>query len=217
MWTSLSPHVRGLFFHDFGIVAIQGTPHQYRHRFSILNTSKRAWSIERVTPTCGCIASEFTQTPVRPGESAEVELVLTVYESGHKIERAVVYFSEPCMDSIHLELKAVVRRSSQLMVPQLHVELGQNPVLLPIVWASHVDEPPPLPEFVSTNPKLLTVRFTEWVLAVPINQEAGKPSRWEGVIELVASDLPDEDSRQGTLVIRVGEIEQATVTIHLLD
>ena len=55
--------------HNFGDIE-KGKP--VSHEFSFKNTSKQTVLITNVKASCGCTATNYTKTPVKPGESATV-------------------------------------------------------------------------------------------------------------------------------------------------
>ncbi|WP_306351375.1 DUF1573 domain-containing protein [Flavobacterium sp. '19STA2R22 D10 B1'] len=55
--------------HDFGDIK-KGTP--VSHDFTFKNTTDQTVLITNVKASCGCTATNYTKTPVKPGESASV-------------------------------------------------------------------------------------------------------------------------------------------------
>jgi hypothetical protein len=56
--------------HDFGDIE-KGKPVSYE--FSFVNTSKETILITSVKPACGCTATNYTKTPIKPGGKGMVE------------------------------------------------------------------------------------------------------------------------------------------------
>jgi len=56
--------------HDFGDLE-KGKPVSYE--FSFVNTSKETILITSVKPACGCTATNYTKTPIKPGGKGMVE------------------------------------------------------------------------------------------------------------------------------------------------
>lgn len=56
--------------HDFGEIK-KGTP--VSHNFTFVNTTKQTVIITNVKAACGCTATDYTKTPVKPGETAYVK------------------------------------------------------------------------------------------------------------------------------------------------
>lgn len=55
--------------HDFGDIA-KGKPASFD--FTFKNTTKQTILITNVKASCGCTATNYTKTPIKPGESASV-------------------------------------------------------------------------------------------------------------------------------------------------
>lgn len=58
--------------HDFGKV-IQGEVVSYSFKFK--NTGKSDLVIANISAACGCTASEYPKTPVKPGEESTIEVI----------------------------------------------------------------------------------------------------------------------------------------------
>lgn len=56
--------------HDFSEIK-KGTP--VSHNFTFVNTTKQTVIITNVKAACGCTATDYTKTPVKPGETAYVK------------------------------------------------------------------------------------------------------------------------------------------------
>jgi hypothetical protein len=59
---------------DFGKVPV-GKPAE--HIFTFTNTGKAPIIISNVEVTCGCTVSNYTQTPVKPGEKGTIKVTVT--------------------------------------------------------------------------------------------------------------------------------------------
>ena len=56
--------------HDFGTLE-QGKPETYRFEFT--NTTKEPVILTNVKASCGCTATDYTKTPIQPGEKGFVD------------------------------------------------------------------------------------------------------------------------------------------------
>ena len=56
--------------HDFGTLE-QGKPETYRFEFT--NTTKEPIIITNVQASCGCTATDYSKTPIKPGEKGFVD------------------------------------------------------------------------------------------------------------------------------------------------
>ncbi len=58
----------------------QGTPKTILFEFT--NTGKTDIVITNVKPTCGCTTSDYTKTPIKPGETAKVNAIYNAANKG---------------------------------------------------------------------------------------------------------------------------------------
>lgn len=65
--------------HSFGEVKYE-VPASHTFRFK--NTGTEALTIEKVKPSCGCTASDYTREPIQPGEEGFVELTFNAKKIG---------------------------------------------------------------------------------------------------------------------------------------
>ncbi len=91
--------------HDFGKI-IDGVKVAYKFKFT--NVGGSDLIISQVRPTCGCTATRFPHNPVKPGESAFIELT---FDSSRRIgfnhkSASVVANTQP--NVVNLQIKAMV-------------------------------------------------------------------------------------------------------------
>lgn len=77
--------------HDFGDLE-KGKPVSYE--FSFVNTSKETILITNVKPACGCTATNYTKTPIKPGEKGVVEATYNAAAPGAFNKTVTVTTSE---------------------------------------------------------------------------------------------------------------------------
>jgi hypothetical protein len=65
--------------HDFGEIE-KGKPVSYE--FTFVNTTKETVLITNVKPSCGCTATNYTKTPIKPGEKAVIEATYNAASPG---------------------------------------------------------------------------------------------------------------------------------------
>jgi len=65
--------------HTFGDIT-QDKP--VSHDFAFKNTSKETILITGVKPSCGCTATNYTKTPIKPGESGSVTATFNAHAAG---------------------------------------------------------------------------------------------------------------------------------------
>lgn len=95
--------------HDFGEIkkAIPAT-----HEFTFVNTSKEIVVISRVTPACGCTASDYTKTPIRPGETGKVVATYNAAAVGAFTKTVSVVLNDQADKAVTLTFKGNVVDSS---------------------------------------------------------------------------------------------------------
>ena len=57
--------------HDFGTID-EGT--QAKHSFKVTNTGTADLVITEAKPSCGCTVPDYTKTPIKPGESGQIDM-----------------------------------------------------------------------------------------------------------------------------------------------
>jgi hypothetical protein len=73
--------------HDFGEIP-QGEP--VRYTFHVLNTGNQPLKLERVKPSCGCTATDYTQEPIAPGEKGHITATYNAAATGYFSKSIVV-------------------------------------------------------------------------------------------------------------------------------
>ena len=77
--------------HDFGDIE-KGKPVSYQ--FSFVNTSKETVLLTNVKASCGCTATNYTKTPIKPGEKGMVEATYNAAAPGAFNKTVTVTTSE---------------------------------------------------------------------------------------------------------------------------
>jgi hypothetical protein len=77
--------------HDFGDLE-KGKP--VSHQFSFVNTSKETVLLTNVKASCGCTATNYTKTPIKPGEKGMVEATYNAAAPGAFNKTVTVTTSE---------------------------------------------------------------------------------------------------------------------------
>ncbi|WP_396152132.1 DUF1573 domain-containing protein [Flavobacterium sp.] len=77
--------------YDFGDIK-KGTP--VSHDFSFTNTTKQTVIITNVKASCGCTATNYTKTPVKPGETATVTATYNAASAGAFSKTVTVSLNE---------------------------------------------------------------------------------------------------------------------------
>lgn len=73
--------------HDFGLVREEEG--EVRHTFTFVNKHDAPISLLNVVAGCGCTASDFTKTPVKPNDTGFVEIAYTTARRPGKFSQAV--------------------------------------------------------------------------------------------------------------------------------
>ena len=91
--------------HDFGEIK-KGIPAS--HDFTFVNTSKEVVIITKVTPACGCTASDYTKTPIRPGETGKITATYNAAAPGAFTKTVSVNLNDQLDKAITLTFKGNV-------------------------------------------------------------------------------------------------------------
>lgn len=83
------------------------------HTFVLSNKSKQAVSIGKSIPSCGCIFAQYPDTPIAPGETAEVRVVFTPSQSVGKSFRSVELLDTEGKTLGALSVKAMVNEGGE--------------------------------------------------------------------------------------------------------
>jgi hypothetical protein len=114
---------------NFGIVA-RGA--EVTHRFRVKNLYQQDIAIANVTTSCGCTASKFDQTPVKPGDSTYVEVSMDTQKFMHeKSSTVTVTFAQPVYASVSIPVKVYIRTDVVVTPGSVNfgaVEQGSSPV-----------------------------------------------------------------------------------------
>ena len=97
--------------HDFGRI-VDGVKVAYKFKFTNVGGSDLV--ISQVKPTCGCTATRFPHSPIKPGESAFIELTFDSSRRkgfNHK-SASVVANTQP--NVVNLQIKAMVISAEEL-------------------------------------------------------------------------------------------------------
>lgn len=97
--------------HDFGRI-VDGVKVAFKFKFT--NVGGSDLIISQVKPTCGCTASRYPKEPVKPGESAFIELTFdSSRRQGYNHKSAsVVANTQP--NVVNLQIKAMVISADEL-------------------------------------------------------------------------------------------------------
>ena len=76
---------------DFGDIK-KGTP--VSHDFSFVNTTKQTVLISNVKASCGCTATNYTKTPIKPGETATITATYNAAAGGPFSKTVTVTLNE---------------------------------------------------------------------------------------------------------------------------
>ena len=90
--------------HNFGDIE-KGKP--VSHEFSFKNTTKQTILITNVKASCGCTATNYTKTPIKPGESATVTATYNAANPGSFSKNVTVTTNDSDVNKI-LSIKGKV-------------------------------------------------------------------------------------------------------------
>lgn len=77
--------------YDFGNIK-KGTP--VSHDFSFVNTTKQTVLVTNVKASCGCTATNYTKTPIKPGEKATITATYNAASPGAFSKTVTVSLNE---------------------------------------------------------------------------------------------------------------------------
>ncbi|MEM9984812.1 MAG: DUF1573 domain-containing protein [Bacteroidota bacterium] len=91
--------------HDFGSIK-QGEP--VSHTFYVKNTGNQPLELVRVIPACGCTAADYTQEPIKPGETGYIKATYNAATVGYFSKTIVVTTNEEDTPNTILRFKGEV-------------------------------------------------------------------------------------------------------------
>ncbi|MGV3461579.1 MAG: DUF1573 domain-containing protein [Flavobacterium sp.] len=91
--------------HDFGNIE-KGKPVSYD--FAFKNTTKQTVLITNVKASCGCTATNYTKTPIKPGETATVTATYNAASPGSFTKTVTVTTNDSEVNKI-LTIKGIVK------------------------------------------------------------------------------------------------------------
>ena len=93
--------------HDFGIIT-QSDGLQ-NATFVITNNTNEAILITNARPSCGCTASDWTKTPIEPGETGTVTANYNPKNQSGPFEKTITIYTNSTPDRITVRIKGVVQ------------------------------------------------------------------------------------------------------------
>ena len=99
---------------NFGEIE-QGTP--VSHEFTFKNTTKQTILITNVRASCGCTATNYTKTPIKPGETGTVTATYNARNGGNFNKTVTVTTNDS-------DVKKVLKIKGKVLTPA--VEEGSN-------------------------------------------------------------------------------------------
>ncbi|MDP3444799.1 MAG: DUF1573 domain-containing protein [Ignavibacteria bacterium] len=92
--------------HDFGML-IQGEI--VSHTFKFTNSGSADLIISKVSASCGCTASKYTQEPVNKGQEGKIEVIFDSNGQKGIINKTITVLTNGKTNSIVLRIKAQVK------------------------------------------------------------------------------------------------------------
>lgn len=96
--------------HDFGAIP-QGKPASFT--FQVVNEGNQPLTIEKVKPSCGCTAANYTKEPIAPGERGFVTAEYNAHNVGSFSKTVVVTTNDSNTPRIVLRLTGEVKAEEQ--------------------------------------------------------------------------------------------------------
>jgi hypothetical protein len=169
---------------DFGTVTIQNQPAQLEHVFELINCSGAPMKITRAIPSCGCTVVRVPDSPIEVAGRARIAVTLTLSDPGLKSAQVALEIAGEQKISHLLILRAVGRRSKQLLFQPSHANLHTGVPVRVTVFAVDQDSTsvPSAPTIAA--PDEVAVEVGRWELVTAGAPERGLPTRWECRISL---------------------------------
>jgi len=92
--------------HDFGTIP-QDVPATFT--FTVVNEGTKPLLIEKVKPSCGCTATDYTKEAIAPGESGYVKASYNAHNPGYFSKTVVVTTNDDENPQLMLRLKGEVK------------------------------------------------------------------------------------------------------------
>lgn len=92
--------------------------------FNFTNTGKDTLLITNAKPSCGCITTDWTKTPVLPGQKGIVRVFYDPYRRPGKFEKSVWVFSNASTPEITLSIKGDVIPKVKTLIDSFPVKNG---------------------------------------------------------------------------------------------
>lgn len=102
--------------YNFGEVE-QGTP--VSHEFTFKNTTKQTILITNVKASCGCTATNYTKTPIKPGEMGTVTATYNARNGGNFNKTVSVTTNDS-------DVKKVLKIKGKVMTPAVEAAPGKK-------------------------------------------------------------------------------------------
>jgi len=104
--------------HTFGDIA-QDKP--VSHDFTFKNTSKETILITGVKPSCGCTATNYTKTPIKPGESGSVTATYNAHAAGPFTKTLTVTTNDTdATKTLYIKGKVIANEAPAAPAPTQH-------------------------------------------------------------------------------------------------
>ena len=92
--------------HDFGDIMMSDGPQKCS--FKVKNISDRPIVIHRVLTSCGCTEPTWTQEPIRPGGTGEIQVVFSNDQGPYPFSKSVTVYVSGLSKPVILKVKGVV-------------------------------------------------------------------------------------------------------------
>lgn len=94
---------------DYGTVAIQSDGYR---TFTVKNTGNKALVLSNVKPSCGCTATDFTQTPILPGQTGSITVHYNTALPGAFSKSIEVFSNDPEKERTTIFIKGIVDKNA---------------------------------------------------------------------------------------------------------
>lgn len=108
--------------HDFGDIMLSDGPQKCS--FKVKNISDRPVVIHRVLTSCGCTEPTWTQAPIRPGETGEIDVVFSNDQGPYPFSKSVTVYVAGLSKPVILKVRGIVHEKLKSLSELFPVAAG---------------------------------------------------------------------------------------------
>lgn len=109
--------------HDFGDIMLNSGHHKYT--FTFKNTSQQPVVIQTVISSCGCTTTDWTRSPIMPGESGKIDATFLNDQGPYPFDKSLTVYITGEQRPVVLRIKGVVHEKSKTLKELFPVNYGE--------------------------------------------------------------------------------------------